>query len=61
MAVADVFYYINGNKKNPHAINGIIVLTKDGNLKLIYVEPQTVTKFPEPSLDISKNVYFWSM
>ena len=61
MAVADVFYYVGGNKKNPHAINGIIVMTKEGNLKLIYVEPQTAGKFPEPSVDISKNVYFWSM
>jgi len=62
MAVADVFYHVAGNKRNPHAINGIIVLTSEGKLKLVYIEPQTGIIFAESEKsNISKNVYFWSM
>jgi len=62
MPVADIFYHVNGSQLINHAINAVIVLTKDGKLKIIYIEPQTPAKLLESSYtNITKNIYYLAM
>jgi len=61
MSVGDVFYRRN-NGSEKHSMNFAIVLTKEGLLKLIYIEPQTPCIINQDDYkNISPKVCYWSI
>jgi hypothetical protein len=42
LAVGEFYYQINGDPKQGHAINFAVVKTKEGKVKVVFMDPQTL-------------------